>query len=332
MLLVVFSCGRGLNREKDQAADYTITFSSCLSQFGDTSLWNTIAREKPQLFLFTGDTIYADTLDLGVKRASYARLNADQNYRNFKKKTRVLAVWDDHDYGYNDAGGNYRMKKQMQKIFLDAFDEPQNSVRQRQEGIYTAEELNLGGSVIQIIVLDVRYFRSDWSYGPKAPPFSRTYVEDNRDTSTMLGAAQWRWLAEQIERPADLRILVSSTPVLSDDYLGERWGAFPKERARLYREMAGAKTGKWLIVTGDRHFAQILEVKNILPYTLTELTASGMNTVWEDGSQFPDRLRVGSTIADYNYGTLRISGGNRSVAYSLHGSDGRPALSGKLDF
>ncbi|MFO1471710.1 MAG: alkaline phosphatase D family protein [Turneriella sp.] len=330
-LSFVFACGSGKRRDRTDT-DYTITFSSCLSQFGDTSLWNTIAREGSQLFLFTGDTIYADTLDLGVKRSSFARLNADKNYRNFKKNTRVLAVWDDHDYGYNDAGGSYRMKSEMQRIFLDAFDEPQNSPRRKQEGIYAAEELNLGGRVIQIIVLDVRYFRTDWSYGPKVPPFSRTYVEDNRETSTMLGAPQWRWLAEQIERPADLRILVSSTPVLSDDYLGERWGAFPKERARLYREMAGTKTGKWLIVTGDRHFAQILEVKNVLPYTLTELTASGMNTVWEDGSQFPDRLRVGQTIADYNYGTLRIDSKNRSVAYSLHGSDGMAKLTGKLDF
>ena len=332
LFMILLACGSGAGRPKAPAADYTITFSSCLNQFGDTGLWNTIGREQSQLFLFTGDTIYADTLDLGVKKAAFARLNADPNYRNFKKTTRVLAMWDDHDYGYNDAGGSYRMKRQMQKIFLDAFDEPKDSPRRKQEGIYTAEELNINGVKIQLIVPDVRYFRTDWSYGPKNPPFSRTYSEDIRETSTMLGQVQWKWLAAQIERPADLRILVSSTPVLTDDYLGERWGAFPKERARLYREMAAAKTGKWIIVTGDRHFAQILEAKNILPYTLTELTASGMNTVWEDGSQFPDRMRVGSTIADYNYGSLRIDSKNRSVAYSLHGSDGKAVLAGKLDF
>ena len=332
LLIPLLACGSAGKRGEPVAADYTITFSSCLSQFGDTSLWNTIARENSQLFLFTGDTIYADTFDLGVKRAAFARLNADRNYRNFKKTTRVLAVWDDHDYGYNDAGGGYRMKKQMQKIFLDAFDEPKDSPRRKQEGIYTAEELNLDGTLVQIIVLDVRFFRSDWTYGPKAEPFSRTYVADDRPTATVLGDAQWKWFEGQIARPADLRILVSSTPVLSDDYLGERWGAFPRERARLYRDMAAAKTGKWIIVTGDRHFAQILENKVDLPYTLTELTASGMNTVWEDGSQFPDRMRVGPTIADYNYGTLRIDSKNRSVAYALHGSDGRAMLKGKLDF
>ena len=332
VLPVLLACGSGEIRDRVAAADYTITFSSCLSQIGDTTLWNTIAREKSQLFLFTGDTIYADTLDLAVKRAAFARLNADRNYRNFKKNTRVLAVWDDHDYGYNDAGGSYRVKKQMQKIFLDAFAEPANSARRRQEGIYTAETLNLNGSVVQIIVLDVRYFRSDWSYGPKVPPFSRTYSEDNREASTVLGQTQWQWFTAQVGQAADLRILVSSMPVLSDDYLGERWGAFPRERARLYREMAAAKTGKWLIVTGDRHFAQILETKNVLPYTLTELTASGMNTVWEDGSQFPDRMRVGATIADYNYGTLRIDSKSRSLTYSLHGSDGRELLAGQLEF
>lgn len=332
LLLVLFACGSSTGRQKSAATDYTITFSSCLSQFGDTSLWNTIAREQSQLFLFTGDTIYADTLDLGVKRAAFARLNADKNYRDFRENTRVLAMWDDHDYGYNDAGGSYRMKKQMQKIFLDAFDEPQDSPRRKQEGIYTAEELKLYGRVIQIIVLDVRYFRTDWTYGPKVPPFSRTYGEDNRDTSTMLGSAQWRWLAEQIQRPADLRILVSSTPVLTDDYLGERWGAFPKERARLFGIMAAATSGKWVIITGDRHFAQVSKRSDVLKYPLVELLASGMNTVWEDGSKEPDRYRDGGTLADYNFGVLRINTQKGILRYALHAGDGREWKTGEIDF
>lgn len=333
-LVVSLCCACGSPRPKagEARGDYTITFSSCLSQFGDTSLWNVIARENSQLFLFMGDTVYADTLDLGVKRSAFARLNADKNYREFKKKTRVLAVWDDHDYGYNDAGGSYRAKKQMQKIFLDAFNEPADSPRRKQEGIYTAEQIAVNGKMIQIIVLDVRYFRSDWTFGPRKPPFSRTYAVDRRETSTMLGERQWQWLKAETERPADLRVLVSSTPVLSDDYLGERWGAFPLERDRLYQLMASAKTGKWLILTGDRHFAQISEKHGVLDYPLVELMASGMNTIWEDGSRETDSYRVGATLADYNYGTLRIDSRAGLVYYSLHGSDGKAALTGQLGF
>lgn len=279
-----------------------------------------------------GDTIYADTHDMGVKRRAFARLNADQHYRDFKKTSRILAVWDDHDFGLNDVGGNYAEKRQMQKIFLDAFDEPANSLRRTQEGIYTAEEMTLAGKVVQILVVDVRYFRTNWTYGPKIFPYTRTYVDDPRETSTMLGEAQWQWLQYQIARPADLRLFVTSTPVLTDDYKGERWGAFPKERDRLFKAMASATSGKWVIITGDRHFAQVSSRTDVLKYPLVELMASGMNTVWYDGSQEPDRYRDGPTLPDYNFGVLRINGRQGSLRYALHNGAGEEWKNGEIEF
>lgn len=330
VLAIQFGCAH-LRDSREASVDYVIAFSSCLNQRYDTSIWNTIGETKPSLFLFTGDTVYADTLDLSVKRAAFSKLRREPNYNRFKQNTRILAVWDDHDYGYNDAGGGYRHKRAMQMIFLDAFDEPLDSPRRAREGIYTSEKIQLHGKVIQIIVLDVRYFRSDWSYGPRVPPYSRTYRTDDRATSTMLGNAQWQWLQGEVEKKADLRILVSSTPVLSDDYKGERWGAFPRERERLY-ELMRKTSGKWLIVTGDRHFGQISQMAGVLPYPLVEVMASGMNTIWEDGSKEPDRLRVGPTLADVNFGLLRIDAKTGRVKYSVHDGSGRAHLAGALEF
>ncbi len=329
-LLLLCQCSGGKVRPP-AADDYVIAFSSCLNQYQDTSIWDRIREQNPALFLFMGDTIYADTHNMAVKRQAFAKLNADKHYREFKKNSRILAVWDDHDYGLNDAGGSYGEKRQMQKIFLDAFDEPKDSPRRTQEGIYTAEELNINGKIVQILVVDVRYFRTSWTYGPKDPPYSRTYTEDDREASTMLGEAQWQWLREQTRRKADLRLFVTSTPALSDDYKGERWGAFPRERARLFETMA-ATSGKWVIITGDRHFAQVSKRNDILNYPLVELLASGMNTVWEDGAKEADRYREGETLADYNFGVLRINGQKGSLRYALHAGDGREWKTGEIDF
>ena len=93
-----------------------------------------------------------------------------------------------------------------------------------------------------------------------------------------------------------------------------------------------AASGKWLIVTGDRHFGQISEIKGVLRYPLVEVMASGMNTVWEEGAQEPDRYRVGQTVADINFGLLRINAKAARVAYSVHGGDGRAQLAGELEF
>lgn len=136
---------------------------------------------------------------------------------------------------------------------------------------------------------------------------------------------------ERNPEKADLRILVSSTPVLSHDYRGERWGAFPKERARLYEIMRGS-SGKWLIVTSDRHFAQISEIKGVLSYPLIEIMAGGMNTIWEAGAQGSDRYRVGRPLVDINFGMLQINAKQGFVRYSLHGPDGKEFTASDLVF
>lgn len=148
----------------------------------------------------------------------------------------------------------------------------------------------------------------------------------------MLGDAQWQWLQSLIARKADLRLFVTTTPVLSDDYKGERWGAFPRERARLFKEMAAAKSGKWVIITGDRHFAQVSKRNDVLPYPLVERMASGMNTVWYDGSQEPDRYREGNSLPDYNFGVLRINGRKGSLRYALHNGAGEEWKIGEVEF
>ena len=93
-----------------------------------------------------------------------------------------------------------------------------------------------------------------------------------------------------------------------------------------------AQTGKWVIITGDRHFAQVSHRDDVLPYPLVELMASGMNTVWYDGSQEPDRYRDGETLPDYNFGVLRIHGRKGSLRYALHNGAGEEWKRGEIRF
>ena len=44
-----------------------------------------------------------------------------------KKKTTVIEVWDDHDFGANDAGKTFVKRDLMRDIFLDFVDEPKDS-------------------------------------------------------------------------------------------------------------------------------------------------------------------------------------------------------------
>ena len=67
-------------------------------------IFETIAARRPELFIFLGDNIYADTQDMEVMRNKYAKLAADAGFSKLIGSCPVLATWDDHDYGTNDGG------------------------------------------------------------------------------------------------------------------------------------------------------------------------------------------------------------------------------------
>ena len=84
--------------------------------------------------------------------AKYNRLGAKESFKELKKNVPILATWDDHDFGWNDAGRHYPFKKEAKEIFLDFFDEPADSDRRKREGIYSSYEYDLQGKKIQIII------------------------------------------------------------------------------------------------------------------------------------------------------------------------------------
>jgi alkaline phosphatase D len=101
---------------------------------------------RPELFLFLGDNIYADTEDMEVMRAKYAQLAAQPGFQKLRETCPILATWDDHDYGENDAGAEYPKKRESQQVFLDFFGVPRDSPRRAREGVYHSEVFGPRGS------------------------------------------------------------------------------------------------------------------------------------------------------------------------------------------
>ena len=101
--------------------EFKIAFGSCGHQDKPIPLFNDIAAQSPDVFIFLGDNVYGDTKNARVLQRKYAQLSAKESYQNLKKSTRILATWDDHDFGKNDAGKEFCRKKRFKKIFLDFF-------------------------------------------------------------------------------------------------------------------------------------------------------------------------------------------------------------------
>lgn len=190
-----------------------IAFGSCAKQDRPQPIWDAVIDTRPQHFVFLGDNIYADTEDMDVMKAKYALLAKQPGYIKLKATCPVHATWDDHDYGANDAGAEYPKKKESQQVFLDFFEVPKDDPRRSREGVYSSTVFGPPGKQVQLILLDARYFRSPLKTGfkPGEPGEGRRgkYAPNTDKDATVLGEAQWKWLAEQLKVPAELRLIGS---------------------------------------------------------------------------------------------------------------------------
>lgn len=299
---------------QDSGAVQRIAFGSCLEQDEPQAIWGAVLASQPDLFIFLGDNIYADTQDMNVMRQEYEKLAANTGYQNIQKLAPVVATWDDHDYGENDAGRGYPMKEQSKQIFLDFFGEPRNSERRTREGgIYTSYQYGPRGQRVQVIMLDTRWARTPINTVSEAEAKAREEVGAGPYTATvgpnarMLGEAQWEWLAAELRQPAELRIIATSIPFLQDGTGWETWTNFPEERDRLVRLVDETKAGGVLFITGDTHWAQFSKRTEGTPYPLWEINSSGITENWEPAA--PDKNLLGNTFSEDNYGLIRIDWG-----------------------
>ena len=103
---------------KEGSARYTIAFGSCSREQQEIPILSDIAERKPDCFIFLGDNIYGDTRDMAVLQKKYEKLGSKTSYQNLKAASEILATWDDHDFGENDAGKEYPFKEESKQLFL----------------------------------------------------------------------------------------------------------------------------------------------------------------------------------------------------------------------
>ena len=319
------------------AADRVITqfaFGSCLQQNRDQSIWNTIAARRPQMFMMIGDNVYGDTnwagdAELGTLRAAYTTLAAAPEFAAFRGQVPMLATWDDHDYGFNDAGRDFAFGGWAERIFENFWGASQ-TVRER-PGIYESRTYGPQGRRVQVILLDTRSFRSPLSRAQVAPgerPPLGPYTADASAQADMLGAEQWTWLAEELKKPADLRLVVSSIQVLTDAHNFEAWETMPGQRDKLYGMLAQRNGGGVLLLSGDRHAGGIYrDTPSALGgETLWEITSSSLNLPFTDTAtntaREPDPKRVTDFISEENFGEVAIDWRRRELRLALHGKAG----------
>ncbi len=279
-----------------------IAFGSCNKLDKPQTMWNDIVANNPNIWVWLGDIIYADTTDMKALAAHYKRLKTNPEYKKLRAKSQIIGVYDDHDFGQNDACKTYPMKKGSQKCLMDFLDIPLNSRFRKQEGAYQSYTFGKGNQRIKIILMDTRYFRD--TLAPDPSKQKRYLPNMNGD---MLGEAQWRWLENELKNSkANLNILCSSVQVIADDHGYEKWGNFPNARKRLLQLIVKTQPKNLLILSGDRHMTEFSKMDLTgLPYPLYDFTSSGLTHI-RSGNSEPNKFRVGDMIVKKNFGILKV--------------------------
>lgn len=312
MSAVLVSCMGNTNK----ITETRIAFGSCGHEDTPQPMLIIASEQNPDAFIYLGDNIYGDTQEMDTLRAKYAKLGTKPEFIQLQETTRILATWDDHDFGQNDAGKHYTHKEESKEIFLNFFQEPANSERRRHPGIYTSEfirtgDIRSGGKSIQVILLDNRTFRSDLlTYDGNNPRprtsffYSPDYSPHHSTDSTLLGEAQWQWLEKELEKPADLRLICSGTQFGIEFNGYEAWANFPHEQQRMISLIKSTKAEGVIFLSGDVHYAEISKLQSEGVYPIYDITASGITSTWDFAT--PNANRVEGPVMENHIGLLTI--------------------------
>ncbi len=105
-------------------------------------MFNTIACHNLPAFLLLGDNVYIDNPTRpAVQQYCYYRRQSRIEYRNFVASTAIFAIWDDHDFTTNDAGGGPEIYKPEWKIpvwrtFINNWNNPYYGGGEKQPGCW----------------------------------------------------------------------------------------------------------------------------------------------------------------------------------------------------
>lgn len=308
-------------------SDATITkiaFGSCNSQKMPQPHWDTIATEcDPDLFLLMGDNVYGDCDEDDEScwnlREAYRKMADHPSVQGGAAELAVFATLDDHDYGKGDCHSDNPFKDLAREMFAEFFDIPIRELPD--DGVYRSRTWGPPGQRLQVILLDTRYSRSPFSKtGRPESPYTPS-IKNSTQEQQMLSETQWKWLKQELEESADIRLIVSSIQVLNNGTGFEAWRQLPAERDRLYDLIRHKRV---ILLTGDRHTGGLYEESN---HGLVEVTASSFthtiplgtyqNCSTSEGCDEVDECRVGDFVRENHFGSIEIDWQAEMVTVAL---------------
>jgi len=231
----------------------------------DSSIFATMAKTPADFHVWLGDNWYTREVDYSTAWGLNYRASRDRSLpilQEFMAKMPHYAIWDDHDYGPNDADKSYILKEESRQVFKNYWLNP--SYGENGKGIYS--KVNYGD--VDLFLTDDRFFRSsdDLPDSVDAKPSA---------AKTYFGSEQMDWLKNALlGSRATFKIIVTGSQVLNPLNKYECMQHFSYEYNQLMSFLAEHKISGILFLTGDRHHSEVIRMERASLYPLYDITVS----------------------------------------------------------
>ncbi|MFZ1693015.1 MAG: alkaline phosphatase D family protein [Flavobacteriales bacterium] len=260
---------------------------------GGYGIFDAIATKQPDAMLWLGDNIYLREPDWGTRSGYLHRYTHTRSLPEMQRLLRTgahYAIWDDHDYGPNDADGSW-IHGDMALTCFDLFwPNP------------TCGAPGVKGAITSFSHADVDFFLLD----------NRSHrVPGNVSTSApgMLGDAQIDWLMRALKySDAAFKVVAVGSQVLNSAAIYETYATMGAERERLLKRIEDEGLRNVVFLTGDRHFTELSSVKLKDGRTLYDLTCSPLTSGVHKPKEVNANRVDGTLVEQRNFATLSFSG------------------------
>ncbi|MCH2534643.1 MAG: alkaline phosphatase family protein [Bdellovibrionales bacterium] len=281
-------------------------------------MWKTLIDTNPDMVFMIGDNVYADA-KLGVlfkggvtpqdiwKRYEQTR-NSLYIYRQ-KKLIPTYATWDDHDYGTNNGGKDFKYKKQAKEIFETFFPQTEQSNFKKGPGVSSLLSFNNYSF----------YFLDNRSFRDKKNPSGQHF-----------GKEQSQWIQESVKKLNSKYVFFIS----GDQFFGayHRFESFEGHHSKTFKEflnkLKSIQNKKIIFVSGDRHLSEVMEIEStLLGYKTYEITSSGIHSSVYPGSfeKDPNPRQIAGKDGVHNFINLNLERHQESLNLKVEslGKDGK---------
>lgn len=271
----------------------------------DSSIYATMAKEKADFMLWLGDNWYTREVDYYSTWGMYARAAFDRKQpilQNFLKAMPHYAIWDDHDYGWNDGDKSFPLKETSRNAFKFFWNNP--SYGENNEAIYSKFTWN----DIDIFLLDDRWYRSN-------DDMADSLNGQPNPNKLMFGKKQLEWLKNALlqsktNRNINFRIIATGSQVLNPVSPFDCLYHFTTEYNELMSFLEENNIPGVLFLTGDRHHSEIIKKERPNNYPLFDITASPLTSGSHKfgGAEKNNPYRVLGVDDIQNYARVTVSG------------------------